>query len=94
MKHLRSVLSLVFLSAFCVSTASCADVPSRRYGTQDSGVPAPASPQAESVPGAPPLTIQSGEGEKLNLPWFVRDIQDWVNQDSTAPGAGRPAPNW
>jgi len=25
------------------------------------------------------LTIQSGEGEKLNLPWFIQDTQDWIN---------------
>lgn len=27
------------------------------------------------------LSIQSGEGEKLNLPWFIQDTQDWINRN-------------
>lgn len=27
------------------------------------------------------LTIQSGEGEKLNLPWFIQDTQNWINSN-------------
>lgn len=38
---------------------------------------------ASGQPGASGqrLTIQSGEGERLNLPWFIRDTQDWVNSN-------------
>ncbi|KCV52387.1 hypothetical protein L506_1301 [Bordetella bronchiseptica GA96-01] len=43
--------------------------------------PAAATQGASRAPGSSGqrLTIQSGEGEKLNLPWFIQDTQDWVN---------------
>ena len=25
------------------------------------------------------LILKSGEGEQLNVPWFIRDAQDWIN---------------
>ena len=84
MKHLRSALSLAGLFVLCASVASCADAPSRRYGPQAQDDPTARGQPAGADPGAPKpaLTIQSGEGEKLNIPWFVRDVQDWVNQGS------------
>lgn len=84
MKTLRPVLPLVLLFALCGSLASCADAPSQRYGGGAQGAPAAAQPQVDNTPGGPKpaLTIQAGEGEKLNLPWFVRDVTDWVNQGS------------
>jgi hypothetical protein len=27
------------------------------------------------------LTLQTGSGAQLNVPWFVRGFQDWVNDD-------------
>ena len=42
-------------------------------------VPTAQGPNSTSGAGDRRLTIQAGEGEKLNLPWFVRDTQDWVN---------------
>jgi hypothetical protein len=78
MKIYRSTLPLVL----CASVAACGDMPSKHLG-----------PESQSAPVAtePALTIQSGEGEKLNLPWFVRDVQDMVNE-SSAPAAPRRPP--
>lgn len=36
---------------------------------------APRSPSASG----PNLTINAGEGERLNLPWFIRGPQNWIN---------------
>jgi hypothetical protein len=35
---------------------------------------------ADSNPSGQRLTIQSGEGERLNLPWFIEGAQDWINR--------------
>lgn len=43
--------------------------------------PPSAAQGTQGTPGATGkrLTIQSGEGERLNLPWFIRDTQDYIN---------------
>lgn len=89
MRILRSTLSLILLSAAGMSLASCADMPSRRYGPDAAE---PTNPAANDDRGAskPALTIQAGEGEKLNLPWFVRDVRDWVNEGSGPATGDRP----
>lgn len=45
--------------------------------------PSSTTQRANATPGSSDqrLTIQSGEGEKLNLPWFVRDTQEWINSN-------------
>jgi hypothetical protein len=80
MKTLRSALTPFLLAALCTSVAACADTSSRYPEAQNA--PAATAPQTNNGSSAPTprLTIQSGEGEKLNLPWFVRDVQDWVNE--------------
>lgn len=85
MKSLRSAVMLAMLLALCASVASCANTPSRPYGPQAQEAPGATRQEANTNPDAPKpaLTIQAGEGEKLNLPWFVRDVQDWVNDGST-----------
>jgi hypothetical protein len=94
MKTLRSTVPLVLLLALCASVASCADVPSQRYGSEAQGAPA-TTQQASNDRSAPKpaLTIQAGEGEKLNLPWFVQDVTDWVNEGSASPASGRSSRN-
>ncbi|MFJ0597141.1 hypothetical protein WLU05_22940 [Bordetella bronchiseptica] len=61
--------------------AACADHPPRQTGMDYRSPPAAATQGASRAPGSSGqrLTIQSGEGEKLNLPWFIQDTQDWVN---------------
>jgi hypothetical protein len=94
MKTLRSAVPTVLLFALCASVASCADVPPKRYGSQAQGAPA-ATQEASNDSSAPKpaLTIQAGEGEKLNLPWFVRDVTDWVNEGSAPAASGRSSGN-
>lgn len=72
----------ILLAALCVSLASCSTPPST-----SPGIEAPPPPDYVSTPGNttpatsnPRLTIESGEGEPLNLPWFVRDTQDAINR--------------
>lgn len=56
--------------------AGCADRPPRQ---QDSVNYRSDAPLGKPATAGQHLTIQAGEGEKLNLPWFVRDAQNWVN---------------
>jgi hypothetical protein len=92
MKSLGTVLPSVLLAALCASLASCANPPSGHAGPQAQGAPAVPNQETAYQGGdpQPALTIQSGEGEKLNLPWFVRDVQDWVNQRSVPADPARP----
>jgi hypothetical protein len=94
MKALRSVLPVVLLAALCAALASCADVSSRHLDQQAQTAPTGTYQEADTgtSTGAqrPNLTIQSGEGEKLNLPWFVRDLQDMVNEGGAPADPGRP----
>lgn len=87
MNALRSVFPRVLLAALCAPLASCASVSSSHLD-QQSGT----YQQSNTSPGAqrPNLTIQSGEGEKLNLPWFVRDVQDMVNEGGAPADPARP----
>jgi len=70
MQIFRSIFSAALFAAVCASVSGCANTPSP-----------PPEPQAQPADGPQPrLTIQAGEGEKLNLPWFVRDAQHWINE--------------
>jgi hypothetical protein len=82
MKTLRSALTPFLLVALCTSVAACADTSSGYHGPEAQGASAATASQTanDSSPPKPRLTIQSGEGETLNLPWFVRDVQGWVNE--------------
>jgi hypothetical protein len=83
MKYPRPALPLALVAVLCASLAACGNTPSRNYSSQ-AQTTAPVSQPSYSDRGAskPALTIQAGEGEKLNLPWFVRDIQGAMNQGS------------
>jgi len=83
MKPLRLALRPVFVAAACASIVACTASPSRQTDLDYRSRPSPTTQGAASSPGSPGqrLTIQSGEGEKLNLPWFIRDTQDWINSD-------------
>ncbi|KCV28608.1 hypothetical protein L518_0941 [Bordetella bronchiseptica MBORD675] len=71
----------LLVAAACASMAACADHPPRQTEMDYRSPPAAATQGASRAPGpsGQRLTIQSGEGEKLNLPWFIQDTQDWVN---------------
>jgi hypothetical protein len=92
MKTVRSALPFVLFAALCAPLASCADVSSRHLDEQAQTAPPATYQEANTGPGAqqPALTIQSGEGEKLNLPWFVRDLADKVNEGSGPTDPSRP----
>lgn len=81
MKTLRSVLRPVLAAAACAAIAACADNPPRQTDLDYRSRPSASTQGVSSPPGSSGqrLTIQSGEGEKLHLPWFIQDTQDWVN---------------
>ena len=83
MKIVRSGLKTAALVIACASVAACADAPSRQADL-DYRSRAPAATQgANHNPDGSEqrLTIQSGSGAKLNLPWFIRDTQDMINSN-------------
>ncbi|WP_026639181.1 hypothetical protein [Bordetella petrii] len=82
MRMPRSVLQPLVAALACACLAACADSPPRQTDIDYRSRPARGTPAPDgTAQGASQqrLTIQSGEGEKLNLPWFIRDAQDWVN---------------
>jgi len=81
MKTLRSVLSPVLLVAMCASLASCAEI-SHHYANPDAQRDAAAAQRDANRDGNAPrqrLTIQTGGGEPIVLPWFIQGAKDWVN---------------
>jgi uncharacterized lipoprotein len=80
-KTLQTALRPLLAALTCALIAACAQNPPRQADLDYRTDPA-AMPQApNSTPDASGqrLTIKSGQGERLNLPWFIRDAQDWVN---------------
>ncbi|MFY3301654.1 hypothetical protein ACOTEY_07770 [Achromobacter xylosoxidans] len=81
MKTSRSVLRPLLAMLACASITACADDPPRQATDLDyRSRPSPSMRGATSSPDQR-LSIQSGEGEKLNLPWFIQDTQDWINRN-------------
>lgn len=81
MKTLRSILPVVFLAAACASLASCAEM-SHHYANPDAQRDAVAAQQDANRDGNASrqrLTIQTGGGEPIVLPWFIQGAKDWVN---------------
>ncbi|TFL09368.1 hypothetical protein CSC67_19580 [Pusillimonas caeni] len=81
MKNFRSALQLVLAVVACTSIVACAGNGPRQA---DLDYRSQSSPTAQSTnntlrSSGQRLTIESGEGEKLNLPWFIRDTQRWIN---------------
>jgi type IV pilus biogenesis protein CpaD/CtpE len=83
MKTLRLSLRLALIAVACASISACADNPPQQASLDYRTRPSPTMQSANSNPGSSGqrLTIQAGQGEKLNLPWFVRDAQGWVNSN-------------
>lgn len=83
MKTLRLALRPVLVAAACASIAACADNPPRQTDMNYQSQSSSTSQGANSTPDSSNqrLTIQSGEGERLNLPWFIQDTQDWINRN-------------
>ena len=78
-----SVSPRLLLAITCALLASCASRPSPPPEPQvQRPMDYTTAPEVNTAPGASSrrLTIQSGEGERLNLPWFIRDAQNWVNE--------------
>lgn len=82
MKNFRLALRLVFAAVACTSIAACADNPPRQADLDYRSQSSPAMQGADNTPrsSGPRLTIESGERERLNLPWFIRDTQAWINR--------------
>ena len=81
MKNLQLALRPVLVAAACASIAACANNPTQRTDPDYRSQSSHTTQGVETTPGSSGqrLTIQSGEGERLNLPWFIRDTQDWIN---------------
>ncbi|OWT61865.1 hypothetical protein [Candidimonas nitroreducens] len=81
MKTRRSALQPVLVALACASISACANNPPPQADLNDRTPPSPTTQGANRTPSpsGQRLTIQTGEGEKLDLPWFVRDTQDWIN---------------
>lgn len=77
MKLLRPAL----IALVCASITACADNPPRQAEPDYRSRPVPSNQSSADNPGESRdrLTIQSGEGERLNLPWFIQGTQDWIN---------------
>ncbi|WP_332608481.1 hypothetical protein [Achromobacter sp. ESBL13] len=72
------------IAAFCVAAmAACTSQPARQSDMDYRSRPSSTTKAANGNPGSSGqrLTIQSGEGERLSLPWFIQDTQDWVNSN-------------
>lgn len=83
MKTLSAALRLVLVGAAFASIAACANQPPRQSDNvnyQSRPLDTPAGSSSSANPSGQRLTIQSGEGERLNLPWFIEGAQDWVNR--------------
>lgn len=83
MKTPRSALRLVLAAAAFASITACADNPPQQT---DIDYRSRSSATTQGANGSPNssgqrLTIQSGEGERLNLPWFIQDTKDWINSN-------------
>jgi type IV pilus biogenesis protein CpaD/CtpE len=81
MKTFRSILRPALAALACASIAACASRAPTQTDLQYRSRPAPQAQGANGAPGSSDsrLTIQSGEGERINLPWFIRDTQEWIN---------------
>lgn len=74
-RYRHCLFSALVLGAGAALTA-CAPTSSPDYRSR----PGPGA-QGEAVSsGEQRLSIQAGEGETLNLPWFIRDTQHWINR--------------
>lgn len=81
MKTHHAALRLLLAGAALASLAACADTPQQPRSNVDyRSRPLDSPAGAESNPSGQRLTIQSGEGERLNLPWFIEGAQDWINR--------------
>ncbi|MDR6602899.1 type IV pilus biogenesis protein CpaD/CtpE [Achromobacter deleyi] len=83
MKTLCLVVRPILVAAACASIAACADNPPRQTDMDYRSRPSSTTQGAKGTPGSSGqrLTIQSGEGERLNLPWFIDDTKDWINSN-------------
>ncbi|MDX3894342.1 hypothetical protein [Pusillimonas sp.] len=82
MKNFRLALRLALAAVACASIAACADRPLRQSDLDYRSQSSPAMQGTKNTPrsSGQRLTIESGEGERLNLPWFIRDTQAWINR--------------
>jgi outer membrane biogenesis lipoprotein LolB len=82
MKIFYEALRLLLAGAAIALLAACAETPQQRTDLDYRSRPldSPAGSSSAANPSGQRLTIQSGEGERLNLPWFIEGAQDWVNR--------------
>ncbi|MGH8818159.1 hypothetical protein [Achromobacter pestifer] len=83
MKTLCSALRPILVAIACASITACAESPPRQTDMDYRSRPSSTKQGTNGAPGSSDqnLTIQSGEGERLNLPWFIRDTQEWINSN-------------
>lgn len=83
MNALRFALRPILAASVCASLAACANTAPKQSDMDYRSRPSEASRPPSQSPGSSGqrLTIQSGEGERLNLPWFIQDTQNWINSN-------------
>ncbi|MCV6797974.1 hypothetical protein OII53_10585 [Achromobacter ruhlandii] len=79
MTTLRLALRPILAAITCASLAACANPPARGTDLEYRSRPPAATQGATSAPGQR-LNIQTGEGERLNLPWFIQGTQNLINR--------------
>ncbi len=84
MKPVRLALRAALVAIVGASMTACAGSSPRQAGLDYRSEPPPTMQSASSPSNASGqrLTIKSGEGERLDVPWFVRDTQDAINSNS------------
>ncbi|HWK61212.1 MAG TPA: hypothetical protein VNT00_07315 [Eoetvoesiella sp.] len=83
MKTLYLLLRPVLAAVACASISACANNPPQQTDLAYRSRPSSTAQNTNNTsgPSGQRLTIRAGEGERLNLPWFVRDTQDWINSN-------------
>lgn len=86
MNALRLAIRPILVAAATAALAACASPPAKQTDMDYRSRPSEASRASSPSPGSTGssgqrLTIQSGEGERLNLPWFIQDTQNWINSN-------------
>lgn len=80
MNRYRHCLFSALVLVAGAALSACAPTSSRQPEPDYRSRPGPGAPGEAAPSGGQRLTIQAGEGETLNLPWFIRDTQHWINR--------------
>lgn len=81
MKLFNVIVRFIMVATGCLAITACANTQPRENNLNYRSEPPTQSGSPSSNTHEKRLTIQSGEGERLNLPWFIQGPQDWINSN-------------